>query len=39
MWRREGRREKKQFVSLQPAYIQKPKNFVREISGPCIDSE
>jgi len=35
-WRRE---KKKQAVSLQPAYAQEPRNLVREISGPCINSE
>jgi hypothetical protein len=39
MWRREERREKKQAVSLQPAWTQKPINFVREISGPYINNK
>ena len=32
-------REGKWAVSLQPAYAQEPKKFVRVIGGPCINSE
>jgi hypothetical protein len=36
---REEEREEKRVVSLQPAWAQGPRNFVREVSGPCINSE
>jgi hypothetical protein len=32
-------REEKRAVSLQPAWAQEPRNFVRETSGPYINSE
>ena len=32
-------REEKRAVSLQPAWVQEPRKFVREISGPCINCE
>jgi hypothetical protein len=39
MEERGKKREKKRAVSLQPAWTQKPKNSMRQRSGPYINSE
>jgi hypothetical protein len=31
--------EEKRTVSLQPAYVQEPRNFIGEEGAPCINSE
>ena len=36
---RDGRRDEKGVVCLQPAWAQEPRNSVRETSGPYINYE
>ena len=38
MEEREGKRERRWAVSLQPIYAQEPRKIVRVISGSCINS-